>query len=393
VRESDALFDLPVTDLDDDLNDQVNGNLDGNLNGQVDSSVDGGPRDAAALPLSRLTTLRVGGPAARIVTATETGDVIDAVAAADAADEPLLVLGGGSNLLVADEGFEGTVVRIATEGVTAESADYCGGAQVRVAAGQGWDDVVARAVAEGWTGVEALSGIPGSTGATPVQNVGAYGQEVAETIATVRTWDRLEGRIRTIAGPDCGFSYRSSRFKVERFRDGPRYVVLDVTFQLPLGDLSAPVRYAELAAALGVAVGDRVSLRQARDAVLALRARKGMVLDAADHDTWSAGSFFTNPVLAADAAARLPDGAPRWPVGGGRVKTSAAWLIEHAGFAKGHGLPGPASLSTKHTLALTNRGDATAADLVTLAREVRDGVRAAFGIELEPEPILVGLTL
>jgi UDP-N-acetylmuramate dehydrogenase len=328
-----------------------------------------------------------------LVTATETGDVIDAVAAADAAGEPLLVLGGGSNLLVADAGFDGTVVRIATSGITPESADYCGGAQVRVPSGQDWDGVVARAVAEGWSGVEALSGIPGSTGATPVQNVGAYGQEVAGTIATVRTWDRLEGRIRSIAGADCGFSYRTSRFKQERFRGGPRYVVLDVTFQLPVGDLSSPVRYAELATALGVAVGDRVPLAQVRAAVLALRARKGMVLDRDDHDTWSAGSFFTNPILDPAAADALPAGAPRWPVDGGLVKTSAAWLIEHAGFAKGHGLPGPAALSTKHTLALTNRGTATAADLVRLAREVRAGVEAAFGVTLEPEPVLVGLAL
>jgi UDP-N-acetylmuramate dehydrogenase len=345
------------------------------------------------LPLSRLTTLRVGGPARRVVTATETGDVIDAVAAADAAGEPLLVLGGGSNLLVADAGFEGTVVRIASGGVTPESVDNCGGALVRVAAGQVWDDVVARAVVEGWTGVEALSGIPGSTGATPIQNVGAYGQEVAETVHTVRTWDRLEGRIRTIAGPDCGFAYRTSRFKAERYRGGPRYVVLDVTFQLGVGDLSARVRYAELAGALGVTIGDRVPLAAARDAVLGQRARKGMVLDAADHDTWSAGSFFTNPVLDAAASDALPAEAPRWPVAGDRVKTSAAWLIEHAGFAKGYGLPGPASLSTKHTLALTNRGSATAADLVALAREVRDGVRERFGVTLEPEPVLVGLAL
>ena len=375
MRESDALFDLPAAGL-----------------GDLDETPDAA-EPASATPLADLTTLRVGGPAQRIVTATETGDVIDAVAAADAAGEPLLVLGGGSNLLVADAGFDGTVVHVATTGITPESADHCGGAQVRVAAGQVWDDVVGRAVAEQWTGVEALSGIPGSTGATPLQNVGAYGQEVAETIAAVRTWDRLEGRIRTIAGPDCGFVYRGSRFKAERYRGGPRYVVLDVTFQLPLGDLSAPVRYAELAGALDVAVGDRVPLAEVRDAVLALRARKGMVLDAADHDTWSAGSFFTNPVLAADAAARLPGDAPRWPAADGRVKTSAAWLIERAGFAKGYGLPGPASLSTKHTLALTNRGGATANDLVALAREVRDGVRAAFGVELEPEPVLVGITL
>jgi UDP-N-acetylmuramate dehydrogenase len=373
VPEPDALFDLPATGRHDPVD------------------------DPAELPLARMTTLRVGGPAARLVTATETADVIDAVAGADAAGEPLLVLGGGSNLLVADAGFEGTVVRIATTGITPESADRCGGAVVRVAAGQVWDDVVARAVAEGWVGVEALSGIPGSTGATPVQNVGAYGQEVAETIASVRTWDRLEGRIRTIAGPDCGFAYRTSRFKAERFRGGPRYVVLDVTFQLAVGDLAAPVRYAELATALGAGIGDRVPLAEVRAAVLRLRARKGMVLDDADHDTWSAGSFFTNPVLDAAGAAALPEGAPRWPVDGdvdgGKVKTSAAWLIEHAGFARGHGLPGPASLSTKHTLALTNRGSAKACDLVALAREVRDGVRERFGIELEPEPVLVGLTL
>jgi UDP-N-acetylmuramate dehydrogenase len=340
--------------------------------------------------LAELTTLRVGGPAARLVTAHETGDVIDAVAGADAAGEPLLVLGGGSNLLVADAGFPGTVVRIATQGVTPESVDGCGGVVVRVAAGQVWDDVVIRAVTEGWLGVEALSGIPGSAGATPLQNVGAYGQEVAQTVYSVRTWDRLEGRIRTIAGPDCGFAYRTSRFKTETHRGGPRYVVLDVMFQLEIGDLSAPVKYAELARVLDVEIGDRVPLAEVRDAVLGLRAAKGMVLDAADHDTWSAGSFFTNPVL---DAADVPEGAPRWPQPGGQVKTSAAWLIEQAGFAKGYGRPGPASLSTKHTLALTNRGTASAGDLLALARDVRDGVRARFGVTLEPEPVLVGVSL
>jgi UDP-N-acetylmuramate dehydrogenase len=362
VPEPETLFDLPVS-------------------------------DAAGRPLAAMTTLRVGGPATRFVTATTTADVIDAVTDADAAGDPLLVLGGGSNLLVADEGFAGTVVHIATEGIEPESVDYCGGAMVRVAAGQPWDDVVARAVAEGWLGIEALSGIPGSTGATPLQNVGAYGQEVAETIATVRTWDRLEGRIRTVAGADCGFSYRNSRFKGERLRGGPRYVVLDVTYQLVVGDLSAPVRYAELANTLGVQLGERVPLAAAREAVLSLRRRKGMVLDAGDHDTWSAGSFFTNPIVDPVEAAALPADAPRWPVPDGRVKTSAAWLIERAGFAKGHGLPGPAALSTKHTLALTNRGTATTADILRLAREVRDGVTTAFGIELVPEPQLVGCAL
>ena len=271
--------------------------------------------------------------------------------------------------------------------------DACGGAFVRVAAGQRWDDVVIRAVTEGWSGVEALSGIPGATGATPVQNVGAYGQEVADTIATVRTWDRLEGRIRTIAGPDCGFAYRSSRFKSERHRGGPRYVVLDVTFQLLLADLSAPIRYAELATALGVGLGSRVPLAEVREAVLALRAGKGMVLDPADHDTWSAGSFFTNPILDAGRAAALPAEAPRWPMRDGSVKIPAAWLIGAAGFAKGHGLPGPAALSTKHTLALTNRGSGTTAALLELARVIRDGVADRFGIGLHPEPVLVNCAL
>ena len=343
--------------------------------------------------LADLTTLHVGGPAARLVTATTTDRVIDAVSECDARREPVLVLGGGSNLLVGDDGFDGTVVRIATRGVTLEAADRCGGAVVRVAAGEPWDDVVAQAVARRWIGVEALSGIPGCTGATPVQNVGAYGQEVAETVSSVRTWDRQEGRVRTLAAVDCEFSYRSSRFKQERFRGGPRFVILEVTFQLRLADLSAPVRYAELARALGVDVGGRVPVEQVRAAVLQLRRAKGMVLDAADHDTWSAGSFFTNPVLAADDAARLPEQAPRWPLPDGRVKTSAAWLIEHAGFGRGYGAPGPATLSGKHTLALTNRGGARAKDLLDLARVVRDGVRAAFAVELAPEPVLVACSL
>lgn len=350
-----------------------------------------GAGDAPAL--AAFTTLRVGGPAARFVTATTTDRIIDAVSECDARREPLLVLGGGSNLLVSDDGFDGTVVRIATRGLTVEGADRCGGAAVRVAAGETWDDVVAAAAGHGWSGVEALSGIPGSAGATPVQNVGAYGQEVADTIATVRTWDRQEGRVRTIASVDCEFTYRHSRFKEERYRGGPRFVILEVTFQLILADLSAPVRYPELARALGVEVGWRAPLADVRSAVLALRRSKGMVFDPADHDTWSAGSFFTNPVLPPAQAAALPQDAPRWPLPDGRVKASAAWLIEQAGFGRGFGLPGPASLSTRHTLALTNRGNASAKDLLELARLVRDGVRAAFGIDLMPEPELVGVEL
>jgi UDP-N-acetylmuramate dehydrogenase len=343
--------------------------------------------------LADLTTLRVGGPAARLITASTTDAVIDAVSECDARRDPVLVLGGGSNLLVADDGFDGTVVRVATRGRTPEAPDRPGGAALRVAAGEPWDDVVAHAVVQRWSGVEALSGIPGSTGATPVQNVGAYGQEVCETVAGVRAWDRLEGRVRTLAAADCEFAYRHSRFKEERFRDGPRFVILEVTFRLRPADLSEPIRYAELARAVGVEVGGRVPLEQVRAAVLGLRRAKGMVLDDADHDTWSVGSFFTNPILGSDDAARLPETAPRWPLADGRVKTSAAWLIEHAGFGRGFGAPGPAMLSTKHTLALTNRGGARTKDLLELARQVRDGVRATFAVDLVPEPVLVGCSL
>jgi UDP-N-acetylmuramate dehydrogenase len=342
------------------------------------------------------TTLRLGGPAARWVTATTEAELVEAVSSADAAGEPVLVLGGGSNLVVADAGFPGVVVEVATRGVRPDVEDdaACGGVLVTVAAGEDWDAFVERAVRSGWAGVEALSGIPGAVGATPVQNVGAYGQEVSQTIASVRVWDRKLNGVRTFASADCGFGYRHSRFKADRFDPwGGRHVVLDVTFQLPQGDLGAPVRYAELAARLGVEQGQRAPTRDVREAVLALRRGKGMVLDPDDHDTWSAGSFFTNPVVAAGV---LPDGAPAWPQPDGTVKTSAAWLIERAGFAKGHGLDrdgGRVALSTKHTLALTNRGGASADDLVALAREVRDGVEQRFGIRLVNEPVLVGLTL
>ncbi len=349
--------------------------------------------------LAPLTTMRVGGPAARLVTAETPDELVDAVREVDDADEPLLLLAGGSNLVVADAGFAGTVVRVATRGVTVESVDLCGGAMVRVAAGEPWDDLVAQAVLEGWSGIEALSGVPGTAGATPVQNVGAYGQEVAQTIASVRVWDRQDQRVHTFANADCRFTYRHSLFKAT-----DRHVVLDVLFQLLPADLSQPVAYADLARQLGVAVGDRVPLKEAREAVLRQRRGRGMVLEPDDHDTWSCGSFFTNPVLAADdfaglerrAADRLGvDGPvpPRFAAPEGHVKTSAAWLIDQAGFGKGYGLPGPAALSTKHTLAVTNRGDATAYDVVALAREVRDGVREAFGVTLVNEPVLVGLSL
>src|SRR3954471_18209333 len=265
----------------------------------------GDPAESAGVPLAGLTTLRVGGPARRLVTATTTHEIIDTVSACDGRGEPVLVLAGGSNLLVGDAGFDGTVVRIASRGVTEDDASACAGVTLRVAAGEPWDDLVALTVDRGLAGVEALSGIPGCTGATPVQNVGAYGQEVSETIATIRTWDRQEGRIRTLASADAEFAYRTSRLKQERFRGGPRFVVLEVTFQLRIADLGGPVRYAELAKALGIDVGGRAPLVAVREAVLALRRRKGMVLDEVDKDkdTWSAGSFFTNPVLPAERAA------------------------------------------------------------------------------------------
>ena len=350
-------------------------------------------------PIAPLTTMRVGGPAATLVIAETTDEVVAAVREADAEGRDLLVVSGGSNLVVSDDGFDGTVLRIATRGVSVDSQDACSGAFVTVAAGEPWDDLVARSVAEGWSGIEALSGIPGLTGATPVQNVGAYGQEVAQTIARVRVYDRAKGEIRTFAGGDCQFTYRHSRFK-----GTDRYVVLEVSFQLVLGDLSAPVAYADLARQLGAGLGERVPLADAREAVLAQRRLRGMVLDESDHDTWSCGSFFTNPILSAGdfeallgrAAERLgADGPtpPRFVGSDGTVKTSAAWLIDKAGFGKGYKMPGPAALSTKHTLAITNRGSATAADVAALAREVRDGVQDAFGVTLVNEPVFVGHSL
>jgi len=280
------------------------------------------------------------------------------------------------------------VVEVATTGVRADHEGddpTCGGVIVTVAAGEPWDPFVAQAVERQWVGLEALSGIPGSVGATPIQNVGAYGQEVSQTLASVRVWDRRLRGHRSFAAADCGFGYRTSRFKA----DPGRHVVLSVTYQLRQGSLGGPVAYAELARTLGVELGERAALADVRRAVLALRGGKGMVLDPADHDTWSAGSFFTNPVV---EPAVVPAGAPSWPQPDGRAKTSAAWLIEHAGFGKGYG-DGPARLSTKHTLALTNRGDATTGDLLALAREVRDGVEQRFGIRLVNEPVLVGCSL
>jgi UDP-N-acetylmuramate dehydrogenase len=352
---------------------------------------------APQVPLAPYTTLGLGGPAARFVAAGTESVLVDAVRAADQRGEPLLVLGGGSNVVVADAGFAGLVVRVTTRGVTvAPDPDGADDAiRLTVAAGESWDGLVARCVAEDLAGLECLSGIPGLTGATPIQNVGAYGQEVADTIVSVRAWDRDHGAIAEIPAADCGFGYRTSRFK----RDG-RHLVLAVTFRLTRGPRSAPVRYPDLAAELGVAPGDRVPLEQARSAVLKVRARKGMVLDAGDPDSRSAGSFFTNPLLTdtefKELAARYDDGpVPHFAAGPGQVKVPAAWLIEHAGFTKGHTGPGPhpARISAKHTLALINPGDATTAGLLALAGQIQDGVHRAFGVRLDIEPVLVGTTI
>jgi UDP-N-acetylmuramate dehydrogenase len=350
--------------------------------------------------LSHLTTAAVGGPAGKYVEARTEAEIIDAVRTADAAGEPLLIIGGGSNLLISDDGFPGTVVKIASEGFAVNAEDSCGGVAVVVQAGHNWDALVQHAVLHAWSGIEALSGIPGATGATPVQNVGAYGSDVSQTIAAVRTWDRTRNAVQTFTNSELKFGYRDSLLKQTTVDGSPRYVVLTVEFQLPIGRMSAPIRYAELARSLGVEPGKRAYSNDVRREVLRLRASKGMVLDPADRDTYSTGSFFTNPVVPVDVAATLPDSAPQYPAGvDGMVKLSAAWLIDQAGFGKGYGLEpdsasgGRAALSTKHTLAITNRGSASAKDMLAIAREVRGGVVERFGIELHPEPLLIGLTL
>lgn len=358
--------------------------------------------------LAEFTTARVGGPAYALVEASTEQAIIEAVRAADTAGQPLLIIAGGSNLLIGDDGFDGTVVRITSSGFTVNDDDAtCGGVMVKVQAGQDWEELVKYTVLHAFSGLEALSGIPGSTGATPVQNVGAYGSDVAQTISTVRTYDRETDSIKSFTNFELTFGYRDSLLKQTTVNGSPRYVVLSVEFQLGLGRMSTPIKYAELARALGIEVGGRAYANDVRREVLKLRAGKGMVLDtpeAPDPDTWSTGSFFTNPIVPQAVADGLPGDAPRYPVSGSdEVKLSAAWLIEHAGFSRGFGLRsddaghaaagGRASLSTKHTLALTNRGGATTSDLLAVARLVRDGVEQAFGIRLEPEPLLINCSL
>ncbi|MXN61826.1 UDP-N-acetylmuramate dehydrogenase [Bacillus sp. BGMRC0062] len=429
--------------------------------------------------LSQLTSTAVGGPVSRCVEAGTEEELVAAVSRADQAGERVLIVGGGSNILASDEPFDGTVVLVGTRGFTvteprraagsAPSDDVArepagasphGGAHhgtdrclppadgrtetgtgteaqketepggstggdaadersvlVEAAAGHPWDDLVRETVERGLAGLETLAGIPGTTGATPVQNVGAYGSEVSQNIVRVRVWDRQEQRRRTFSFEDLEFSYRDSLLKRSTDHGSPRYVVLSVTFRLERREDSTPVRYAQLATALGVEVGERAPLSTVRDTVRRLRASKGMVLDPADRDTYSTGSFFTNPVVPEhELTDRIPADAPRYPVLDARgrtvegaVKFSAAWLIDHAGFGKGFGLPGTrnelldlagedvaggrASLSGKHTLAMTNRGGASGEDVAAVARAVQRGVEQVFGVHLEPEPVLLGLSL
>ena len=336
--------------------------------------------------LSELTTLHVGGPATKIVRATTETQLIEEIAKADEAKTPLLVIGGGSNILVSDAGFAGTVIVVETTGNSYE-IDACSGGMLQVAAGVNWDEFVAFTLEKNLANLESLSGIPGTVGAAPIQNIGAYGHDVSEVIARVRTYDREEKAVRTFTADQCEFAYRDSLFK----RSGDRFVILDVTFQLRRGEFSLPIKYKELADALGVELDAKVSTRELRETVLALRNKKGMLYDE-NNQNWSAGSFFVNPIISAEQSAFLPEAAPRWPQADGTIKTSAAWLMEHAGVTKGESLGG-AKISDRHVLALTNSGSATATELIELARSARARVQEKFGITLVPEVRAVGVDL
>ena len=336
------------------------------------------------VPLAPLTTIGIGGPARFFFRATNVDDVRAGLQWAREHDQAVFLLGGGSNLLISDDGFDGLVVHLDLRGITIESEDEY--AMVKVAAGEPWDAFVEMAVDKGWAGIECLSGIPGSTGATPIQNVGAYGQEVSETIARVEVLDRTTGLVTWFTNWDCRFGYRSSLFKnIER----DRYIVLSVTYRLKRGGAAA-VKYPELQRYIEEHDIALSNLRGVRSAVIAIRKRKGMVLDPLDPDTRSDGSFFMNPIVS-DFWPFAHLDMPHFPSGDG-VKLSAAWLIEHAGFHKGF-VHGNVGLSTKHTLAIINRGGGTAAEVVELVRMIQEGVRSKFGVEIHPEPNFVGFAV
>ncbi len=345
----------------------------------------GGAEITADVPLASLTTMRVGPVARRVITCASTDQIVTTLGALDRTGRPALVLGGGSNVVIADDQTDLTVVRLANTEITVDPP------LLRAGAGADWEAVVSRSVEADLGGLECLSGIPGSAGATPVQNVGAYGVEVADRMTRVKLLDRATGGVRWVPAPQLGFGYRHSILK-----GSAEATVLEVEFTLDPAGRSAPLRYGELAAALDVPVGGRAEPARVRAAVLALRAAKGMVLDAADHDTWSVGSFFTNPVVAAEQFDRIRRGwdmpVPHYPAVDG-IKLAAGWLVERAGFGKGFPGAGPCRLSGKHALALTNRGGATTADVLALARTVRAGVHDVFGVWLVPEPVLVGCAL
>jgi UDP-N-acetylmuramate dehydrogenase len=331
------------------------------------------------------TSLRVGGPAKNFVEVGTEQEIIAAIEAAG--DSPILIIGGGTNILVSDNGFEGTVIRIASRSMKSE-VDACSGATLTIGAGENWDDFVALTIERGFAGLETLSGIPGTIGAAPIQNIGAYGHEVSEFITRVRTYDRVAKGLKTFTNSECDFSYRNSHFKSHP----GRHVILDVQFNLRSGELTTAITYAELAKKLGIEVGEKALVTATRAAVLELRGAKGMLLNPTDRDSWSAGSFFTNPIVSKEIAAKLPEGAPQWPTPDGNIKTSAAWLIEHSGVNKGDS-HGGARVSTKHVLALTNAGNATATDIAELAKSAQQSVFEKFGITLEAEVNLIGITL
>ena len=332
-----------------------------------------------------LTSLRVGGPAKKFVEVATESEIIAAIESAG--DAPILIMGDGTNMLVSDDGFAGVFIRISNNALHAE-VDACSGATLTIGAGENWDEFVATTIDRGFAGLETLSGIPGSVGAAPIQNIGAYGHEVAEFITRVRTYDRQVKAVKTFTNQECEFEYRNSHFKSHP----GRYVVLDVQFNLRKGEFTTPITYQELADKLGIKVGEKAAIHQTRKAVLELRAAKGMLLNPKDQDSWSAGSFFTNPIISHDLSAKLPADAPRWPTEDGRIKTSAAWLIEKSGIHKGDS-HGGARVSTKHVLALTNSGNATAREIIELAQVAKRAVQEKFGITLEAEVNLIGITL